>query len=141
MVPKRPERPLIPLFEAMGYDIEIDAEAVEAHCVLDISPLHLNRQGSLHGGVAATLLDTASGITASLTCDPEGITPFVTLSLNISYIAVAREGRVRATGRITGGGRTTKFVACDLRDESGQLIASSTGVFRRVRATDNGVAA
>ncbi|UWQ32363.1 PaaI family thioesterase [Leisingera sp. M527] len=131
----RPDRPLIPLFEAMGYGIELDPEAVEAHCVLEISPLHLNRQGSLHGGVAATLLDTASGITASLTCDPQGITPFVTLSLNVNYLAVARQGCVRAIGRITGGGSTTKFVSCDLRDGAGRLIAASTGVFKRVRGT------
>lgn len=132
----RPDRPLIPLFEAMGYDIEIDPEAVEAHCVLQISSLHLNRQGSLHGGVAATLLDTASGITASLSCDPQGQTPFVTLSLNVNYLAAARQGTVRASGRITGGGKTTKFVACDLRDGAGRLIAASTGVFKRVRRTE-----
>ncbi|UWQ29097.1 PaaI family thioesterase [Leisingera sp. M523] len=131
----RPGRPLIPLFEAMGYGIELDPEAVEAHCVLEISSLHLNRQGSLHGGVAATLLDTASGITASLTCDPQGITPFATLSLNVSYMAVARSGRLRASGQITGGGSATKFVSCGLRDETGRLIAASTGVFKRVRGT------
>jgi len=133
MPPVRPDRPLIPLFEAMGYGIEIDPEAVEAHCVLEISCLHLNRQGGLHGGVAATLLDTASGITASLSCDPQGVTPFVTLSLNVNYLAVARQGMVRASGRITGGGTATKFVSCDLRDGAGRLIAASTGVFKRVR--------
>lgn len=131
----RPDRPLLPLFEAMGYGVELDPDAVEAHCALEISSLHLNRQGGLHGGVAAMLLDTASGITASLSCDPQGTTPFLTLSLNINYMAVARHGRVRATGRITGGGSTTKFVSCDLRDETGRLIAASTGVFKRVRGT------
>ncbi|WP_291731842.1 PaaI family thioesterase [Leisingera sp. F5] len=141
MPPVRPDRPLIPLFEAMGYGIEIDAQAVEAHCVLEISSLHLNHQGGLHGGVAATLLDTASGITASLSCDPQGLTPFVTLSLNVNYLAVARQGTVRASGWITGGGRTTKFVSCDLRDGAGRLIAASTGVFKRVRKTETEEAA
>ncbi|UWQ24319.1 PaaI family thioesterase [Leisingera aquaemixtae] len=135
------DRPLIPLFQAMGYNVEINAGAVEAHCVMEISPLHLNRQGSLHGGVAATLLDTASGITASLSCDPQGLTPFVTLSLNVNYMALARQGAVRASGRITGGGRTTKFVACDLRDSEGRLIAASTGVFKRMRNTGTEAAA
>lgn len=133
MAPIRPDRPLLPLFETLGYHVEIDAEAVEVHCVLEITDLHLNRLGVLHGGVSATLLDTASGITASLSDDPQTLTPFVTLSLNISYMAPARSGMVRAIARITGGSKATKFVSCDLRDETGTLIAASTGVFKRMR--------
>ncbi len=128
----RPDRPLIPLFETLGFYIELDAEAVEAHCVLEISDVVRNRGGLLHGGVSATLLDTASGITAALACDDQGLTPFVTLSLTVNYLASVRSGTVRATGRITGGGRATKFVSCQLTDSDGRLIASSTGVFKRI---------
>lgn len=133
MVLRLPDREPLPLFKALGAHVEIDSEACEAHCVLDISEVVLNRQGVLHGGVTATLLDTASGITASLTGDDQGLTPFVTLSLNVSYVAAATKGKVRATGRITGGGKGTKFVSCELRDEGNRLIAASTGVFKRVQ--------
>lgn len=124
----------IALFDTLGVRIELDPDVRQAHCVLDLTDLHLNRIGVLHGGVTATLLDTASGITASLTVDPTGMAQFVTLSLTVDYLSPARGGcTVRATGRITGGGRSITYVACELRDESGALIATSTGVFKRVR--------
>lgn len=134
MAPHRPDRQALPLLDALGYHVEIDPEAGEGHCVLEISALHLNRQGVLHGGVSATLLDTASGIAASLSGDDQGLTPFVTLSLNVDYLAAARDGVVRAIGRVTGGGRSVKFVSCEIRDEADRIIAASTGVFKRVGA-------
>ncbi|EDZ44456.1 conserved hypothetical protein [Rhodobacteraceae bacterium HTCC2083] len=35
-------------------------------------------------------------------------------------------------GRITGGGKSLKFISSELRHEDGTLIATSSGVFKRV---------
>ena len=129
----RPHLPLSPLFETLGYHIEVNTEAAEAHSRIEISDLHLNLQSVSRGRVRAALLDIASGITASLTADPTEVVPFLTLSLNVSYMVARNKGTMRAKGRITGGGRGTKFVPCDLIDETGQAITASAGVSKRAQ--------
>lgn len=36
-----------------------------AHCQLHLTETHLNRQGALHGGLSAAILDNAMGATAT----------------------------------------------------------------------------
>ena len=79
----RPHLPLSPLFETLGYHIEVNIEAAEAHSRIEISDLHLNLQRVLRGRVRAALLDIASGVTESLTADPTEVVLFLTLSLNV----------------------------------------------------------
>lgn len=117
----------------IGFALDI-SDGARARCILDLDERHLNRMGILHGGIAATLLDSALGVTASLTSDPSGRHPVSTVSLNVNYLAPGRPGRVTATGRLTGGGRSTLFVEGDLRHEDGTLIATATGVFRKLKA-------
>lgn len=118
------------LAQTLGYKVGFDAEKQQAHCVLDMSDLHTNPQGTFHGGVTAIMLDTASGLTANLSENPEATLPALTLSLNINYLAAATSGQLRAIGRITGGGRKIKYVECELRDDKNTLIATSSGVFK-----------
>ena len=105
----------------------------EGSCTVEQPMLdHLgNRNGILHGGAIATLLDTAMGYSGCWTGD-ETIRKTVTLSLNVNYIAQARCQVVRATGHKTGGGRKTFFAESRLLDEDGTLVATATGVFRYI---------
>lgn len=117
----------------IGYVLDVGAGDGTARCWLDVGPRHLNRHDRLHGGIAAMLLDNASGAVGSLRIDPTGRHPFVTLSMAVNFIAPGLPGRVTATARVTGGGRRTTFVAAELRHEDGTLIATSTGVFQPIR--------
>ncbi|MBM3604442.1 MAG: PaaI family thioesterase [Alphaproteobacteria bacterium] len=117
----------------IGYVLDVGQGDGCARCRLDTDERHLNRQGILHGGIAATLLDNAMGATGSLSVDPSGRHPFTTLALTVNYLSPGRLGRIEATGRITGGGRTTLFIEGELRHEDGALIATATGVFRKSR--------
>lgn len=117
----------------IGYVLDVGQGDGRARCRLVLTDAHLNRHGALHGGLSATLLDNAMGATASLTVDEAGRAPFLTISLNVNYLAPAKLGReVTATGRITGGGRSLLFVEGDLRDDADSLIATASGVFKRV---------
>ncbi len=118
----------------IGYVLDVSNSAGDggARCWLDLNDTHLNRHGVLHGGIATTMLDSASGATGSMSVDPLGRAPFLTISLTTQFIAPARTGRVTATGLITGGGRSTQFISARLETEAGVLIATSNGVFRRV---------
>ncbi|WP_043768351.1 PaaI family thioesterase [Roseivivax isoporae] len=117
---------------ALGYVIDV-GDPDSARCWLDVTEDHTNRHAVLHGGIASLLLDSAMGATGSLTVDPAGRAPFLTVSLTTQFLAPARAGdRVTATGRITGGGRSILFIAGQLTTDNGTLIATATGVFKRV---------
>lgn len=116
----------------VGYVLEVGHPDGCARCWLDLDERHLNRHNVLHGGIATTMMDNASGATGSLSVDASGLVPFLTISLNTQFIAPGLPGRVTAIGRIIGGGRAIKYIASELRHEDGTLIATSTGVFKQV---------
>ncbi|MFX0546056.1 PaaI family thioesterase [Roseovarius sp. S1116L3] len=97
---------------------------------LDFTPHLYNRQGLLHGGVHALMLDTAMGYAGCYTGDPDQKQDALTLSMTVNYIGQLKGKRIIATGRRTGGGRRTYFAEAVVTDENGEIAASATGVFR-----------
>ena len=116
--------------QLIGYFVQI--EDAGARVVLDIEEKHLNRNGSLHGGIIATLLDAGCGYNASLSRDGSTLDPVTTVSMTINYVSRAVSGRVVGTGKVSGGGRKILHVEGQLTDEDGAVVATSTGVFRRL---------
>jgi uncharacterized protein (TIGR00369 family) len=94
-----------------------------------------NRQGIVHGGVHATLLDTAMGYCGCYTGDRDRRATALTLSLTVNYLRQVSGLRLIAEASKTGGGRSTFFASGTLRDETGAVIATATGVLR-FRAAD-----
>ncbi len=119
----------------IGYVNDV-SDPSHARCWLEADERHLNRIGVIHGGIIATLLDNVSGITASLTVDPSGRKPFVTLAITTNYLAPGRAGRVEPRGRVTGGSRKSIFVDAELKHADGTLIATSSGVFKQAPGQD-----
>lgn len=117
----------------IGYTLDVGQPDRRARCQLLVDERHTNRTGVLHGGIAGLLLDNACGATASLTLDERGRRPFLTISLNIDFVGAGRTGGVTATGRVVGGGRSLLFVAAELVQNDGTLIATASGVFKRVK--------
>ena len=101
-----------------------------ARVELPLTPVLMNRQGLPHGGMHATLLDTAMGFAGCYTGDPERAQMALTLSLTVNYLGQARGALLIADARRTGGGKSTYFAEATVRDETGALIATGTGVFR-----------
>lgn len=98
-------------------------------CSLEVGPQHLNRLGLLHGGFVSMLLDNGCGVALRLALgDMEA--DVVTVSLTVNFIASVSEGRVTATGRITGGGRSLKFAEAELRGADGRLLATASATFK-----------
>ena len=92
----------------------------------DPGPHACNPIGTVHGGYAATLLDSACGcaVHSSLRAD-QGYT---TLELKIAYhkAMTERTGPVRAEGRVVTLGRRAGFAEATLKDANGVLYASAT---------------
>ena len=121
----------------VGYAIDLSDPAGGAVVTLDIEDRHLNRNGTLQGGIQAMLLDAAAGFAASrhLAGEAPEIVPVVTLSLTANYLAPARLGqRVTATGRVQGGGRKVVYANADIRDGDGALLSQGHGIFKRTVA-------
>ncbi|MDU8928130.1 PaaI family thioesterase [Alisedimentitalea sp. MJ-SS2] len=89
-----------------------------------------NRYGIPHGGVLATLLDTAAGYAVCYTGDRDNKQLVMTLSLNVQYHSVARGEMLIAEGRKTGGGKSVAFADAEITDENGTKIATATAVFK-----------
>ena len=85
-----------------------------------------NPIGSVHGGYAATLLDSACGIAVhSQLGVGQGYT---TLELKVAYHRglTDQSGRIRAEGRVVSMGRRVAFAEATLHDGDGRLCASAT---------------
>ena len=87
---------------------------------------HYNPIGSVHGGYAATLLDSAMGL-AVHTMLPAG-TGYTTLEFKISFIKGMTKdtGTVRTEGRTLNVGRRTATAEARITDAEGRLLAHAT---------------
>jgi len=85
-----------------------------------------NPMGTLHGGYAATLLDTCMGC-AVMTGVERGYA-YTTLELKVNYLrALTHEsGELRAVGRTLHIGRRTALAEGQLLDAADRLIAHGT---------------
>jgi uncharacterized protein (TIGR00369 family) len=91
-------------------------------------PHHMNNSGIVHGGAICSLLDVAMGSAARVRAGA----PVMTLDMHVMFLAAVR-GAVTAEGRVIRAGRSILFAEAEARTESGETVARSTGVFKRVR--------
>ena len=126
------------LQQLIGYRL-VEWGGDRAVIAYEVAKDHLNRTNRLHGGIIATLCDTAGGY-CGVYCDTPGETrATVTLSLTVNFVASVSGGRITAEGRKRGGGKTIFFSDVEVRDDEGRLIATAVGTFRYVSATPVGV--
>lgn len=97
---------------------------------LEIGPQHLNRGGSVHGGVLATLIDVACALAGLYSKDPSWVRKAITLSLNSHFTGQAANGILRARGRVRAGGRSIFFATTEITDGEGRPIAHGEAVNR-----------
>lgn len=118
-----------PLQDHLGFQLTAWRDGF-ARIEAPLAPFLMNRQGLPHGGVHATLMDSAMGFAGCYTGDRDTRQMALTLSLTVNYLAQASGARLIATAQRTGGGRKTFFADARVEDENGTLIATATGVFR-----------
>jgi uncharacterized protein (TIGR00369 family) len=101
----------------------------EAAVSLDVEPKHRNLMGTLHGGMISTLADTATGIAMGSALEDGQTWTWTTTSLNVTFLAAGRDGRVTATGRVVKRGRTFGYAEADVVGEDERLLARATATF------------
>ena len=122
-----------PIAQLMKFDL---VEIAEGRAVFAGTPGKevYNPIGSVHGGYAATLLDSACGCAVHSMLSPSQA--YTTLELKIAYHrALTQEsGLVRAEGKVLTFGKRVAFAEAKLVDPQGRLCASATStllVFER----------
>lgn len=110
---------------AFGMKLEHVAEGA-VDVALEAGPQHLNLMGTVHGGVLATLADTATGLAYRTVLEPG--TTFTTIQLQITYLAPGRAGLVVARGRVVKRGRRTGYAEADVVDGQDRLLARATAL-------------
>jgi uncharacterized protein (TIGR00369 family) len=79
------------------------------------------------GGVVMTLLDNAMAHAAlSRVAFTREV---VAIDIHVAFMRAAT-GRLTATGRATGGGRSVCFCEADIADADGHVVARAMGTFR-----------
>ncbi len=102
-------------------DIAIDSVSIG----LELDPQrHLQPYGIVHGGVLATLIDTATFWSAFLRLPSD--VGLVNIDLKLNYLQPAITGRLTTVGRCIRPGRTLSYTEAHIYDESGQLLAHGT---------------
>jgi uncharacterized protein (TIGR00369 family) len=108
------------------------AEDGEATASIEAGDDHLNAHGTVHGGVLASLVDTAMAAALVHASDDEQRP--VTVSLTVTYLEPAPPGRLAATARVRRlGGRLT-IVEADIAAEDGSGVATALGTFANAAA-------
>ncbi len=117
--------PLNTMAKTLGYDI---VEADEGRVVIAAMPSadHMNPNGTIHGGVAATLLDSCMGL-AIRTLLPRGAGS-TTLEFKMSFLrpVTLESGLLRAEGKSLMVGRRTGVAEGWLTGTSGKLLVHGT---------------
>jgi uncharacterized protein (TIGR00369 family) len=114
-----------PIAETLDFDL---VEVEEGRAVFRGIPgaRSYNPIGSIHGGYAATLLDSACGCAVHSRLSPSQA--YTTLELKVAYHrGLTRDtGPVTAEGVVVSFGRRVAFAEAKLLDRDGKLHASAT---------------
>ncbi|MGE0095020.1 MAG: PaaI family thioesterase [Alphaproteobacteria bacterium] len=118
----RGEKPSSPFVASLGLRV---VEAEFGRCVFecDIAEQHNNALGIAHGGLAAALIDSATGSAALTTQDAGGASTTLELKVNFVRPMTPKTGRVRCEGKIIHQGKRIATAEARLTDLQGKLYA------------------
>lgn len=92
---------------------------------IDLKENHLQPFGHVHGGVFASIIDSAASWSLFYAIEDEngGLT---SVDLKLNYLAPAVSGKLRAKGGQITLGKTLGYAEAQVTDESGKILAHGT---------------
>ena len=114
-----------PIAQTLGFRL-VEVDKGLAVFAIEPNEYLYNPIGSVHGGVYATLLDSAAGCAVHTTL-AEGV-GYTSLDLAVKFLRgmTPDGGEVRAIGTVTHSGRRTALAEARMVDEKGRLLATAT---------------
>jgi uncharacterized protein (TIGR00369 family) len=117
--------PLNTIARTLGYDV---TEANRGRVVVTAEPkdTHLNPGGTVHGGLAATMLDSCMGLAIHSTLE-KGVGS-TTLEFKISFVRpiTTETGPIKAEGTVISRGRRVGTAEGRVTDSKGRLLVHGT---------------
>jgi uncharacterized protein (TIGR00369 family) len=108
----------------LGWElVAVDPEAGTIEVAFTAGETFLNPAGVIQGGFLAAMLDDTLGPALVATLGPGLFAP--TTDLHVQFLRPARPGRLTGHGRVVRRGREVAFLAGELLDDSGQLVATA----------------
>jgi uncharacterized protein (TIGR00369 family) len=111
--------------QLLGFQLlAVDPEAGTIEVGFTATETFLNPVGTVQGGMLAAMLDDTLGpaLVATLAQDEFG----TTADLQVQFLRPARPGRLVGRGRVLRRGKQIAFLAGELSDESGAVVATAT---------------
>lgn len=96
----------------------------QATVKLETAQCHLQPFGIVHGGVMATLIDTATFWSVFLRLPEDA--GLVNIDLKLNYLKSIASGIMTAKGRCIRAGRSINYAEASVKDSEGNLIAHGT---------------
>jgi uncharacterized protein (TIGR00369 family) len=117
--------PLNPMAELLGYDI-VAVEPGRVTVIAEPAVRHFNPAGTVHGGLAATMLDSCMGLAVQSMLD-KGLFS-TTLEFKVSFVRpiTPETGTITAEGAVINCGRRIGIAEGRLTDNRGRLLAHGT---------------
>jgi len=117
--------PLNTMARTLGYDV---IEAAKGRVVVTAQPseAHLNPFGTVHGGLAAALLDTCMGLAVQSTLDKGFGQTTVEFKISLMRPITPETGPIKAEGIVLNCGRRIGTAEGRLTDGNGRLLAHGT---------------
>ena len=104
--------------------LAVDPEAGTIEAAFTATERFLNPIGVIQGGILAAMLDDTLGPALVATLGPGQFAP--TTDLHVQFLRPVRPGRLTGRGRVVHRGRDIAFLAGELLDDSGQIVAAAT---------------
>ncbi|MEN3329641.1 MAG: hypothetical protein V7638_4448 [Acidobacteriota bacterium] len=118
----------VPFAKLLG--IEVDSvEPGHAVLSMQLRHEHMRNNAIAHGGVIATLIDSAMAIAIMALLEENERT--VTVDLTIHYLRPVPEGSAKASARVVRAGRRVVTVSAELFDGEGKLAATAISTYLR----------
>jgi len=120
----------------LGWElVAVDPAVGTIEVAFTASEQFLNPAGVIQGGFLAAMLDDTLGPALGATLGAGLFAP--TTDLHVQFLRPARPGRLTGRGRIVRRGREVAFLAGELLDASGQVVATAVAT-AQVRALPTG---
>nr|WP_221203758.1 PaaI family thioesterase [Modestobacter versicolor] len=126
------ELPAPPVIATLGFTMD-SAERGRVQFSFEPAEYHYNPIGSVHGGVYATLLDSATGC-AVHSALPAGV-GYTSLDLTVKFLRpiTVDTGRVRCIGTVTHLGGRTALAEAQLLDGADRLLGTAVSSILVIR--------
>lgn len=108
------------------------------HAIFEIEAdeRHHNPMGTLHGGIYCDLADAAMGFAYASTLGEDET--FTTIELKINFLGAVRKATLTAEARVVKAGSTLGYIECEVKDQTGKLVAKAASTCLKLRQDRSG---